>query len=58
MIREAILKGIEKKGISQRKCAIDNLLIPQSFNAFLKGKRTLPFDDVEKVLTYLDLKVK
>ena len=57
MIREAIKKRLIEKKISQRRCALDNDIDYNNFNKFLLGKRALPFDDLEKVLKYLLLRV-
>lgn len=56
MIREAILTKLKEKNISQRKCAIECGIDCINFNHFLKGHRSFPFEDIEKVLIYLDLK--
>lgn len=58
MIREAIIKALKDKKISQRKCALDNGVIQQAFNSFLRGVRALPFDDLEKILQYLGLEIR
>lgn len=58
MIREAIIRKLKSLNLSQRKCAIDNGIVYQNFNQFLSGKRTLPLADIEKVLEYLNLKIK
>jgi len=57
MIREAIISQLKERKISQRKCALDNEIIYQSFNQFLSGLRPLPLDDIEKVLKYLNLEI-
>lgn len=58
MIREAIIKALNEKSISKRKCAIDNDLIYQNFNQFLLNQRPFPLSDIEKVLKYLGLSIK
>lgn len=57
VISKAIIKRLGEKGISQRKCAIQNSIEYQSFNSFLKGKMALPIEDIENVLTYLELEI-
>ena len=57
MIREAIIKELKDRGISRRKCALDNGIIYQGFNQFLLGKRPMPLDDIEKVFCYLNLEI-
>ena len=58
MIREAILKALKEKKISQRKCAIDLGLDRANLNNYLKNRRSIPVDDIEKILMYLNLKIK
>jgi lambda repressor-like predicted transcriptional regulator len=57
MIREAIIESLKEKNISMRRCAVKNGLIYQNFYGFLKGNRSLPLDDIEKVLIYLGLEI-
>jgi lambda repressor-like predicted transcriptional regulator len=57
MIREAIIQELSRRGISKRKCAIDNGLVYQNFNNFLLGKRPFPLDEIEKVFNYLGLEI-
>jgi lambda repressor-like predicted transcriptional regulator len=58
MIREAILTALKEKGISQRKCAIENGIQYTAFNHFMNRRRALPFEDLEKVLKYLNIELK
>jgi hypothetical protein len=58
MIRESIKKVIKEKGISVRRCAIDNNVDYSNFVGFLNGKRTFPLCKIERVLEYLELKIK
>ena len=55
MFREVITEELLKRGISKRKCALDNGLVYQNFYHFLLGKRSMPVSDIEKVLSYLDI---
>lgn len=57
MIREAIINQLKERKISQRKCALDNEIDYINFNKFLKGQRTFPLSDIEKVLKYLYLEI-
>ena len=57
MIREAIVKQLKERNISQRKCAIDNEIDYINFNKFLLGKRSFPLEDIERVLLYLNFKL-
>ena len=57
MIREVITAELLKRGISKRKCALDNELNYPNFNHFLSGRRPLPIRDIEKVLAYLGLEL-
>lgn len=57
MIRQAIQRELYAQGISQTKCVWDNNLDQSSFNNYLHGRRSLPVDDLEKVLKYLKLEI-
>jgi len=58
MIRETILLTLKSQGVSQRRCALDCEILPQNFNNFLRGKRPLPLEKLEKVMEYLKIKIK
>jgi transcriptional regulator with XRE-family HTH domain len=58
MIREAITTALKNQGVSQRRCAIDCDITPQTFNNFLKGHRPMPLDKLERVIEYLKIKMK
>jgi transcriptional regulator with XRE-family HTH domain len=58
MIRESIISALKDQGVSQRRCALDCGITAQGFNHYLKGRRPLPYSDLEKVLTYLKLKLQ
>jgi len=57
MFREAIQAELKKQRISQRKCARDNGIHHQNLNEFLLGKRSIPFQDIEKILQYLGIEL-
>ena len=57
MFREVITEELLKRGISKRKCSLDNGLIYQNFNQFLLGKRPLPVPDIERILSYLNIQL-
>lgn len=58
MIRESIQQALKYQVVSQRRCAIDCGIAPQTMNDFLKGRRNLPFEKLERILTYLKIEVK
>ena len=55
MIRESIIAALKAQGVAQRRCALDCDIDPTTLNNFLKGRRGLPVENVEKVLKYLNL---
>jgi len=57
MFREVIQAELKKKRISQRKCARDNGIHHQNLNEFLLGKRSIPYNDIEKILNYLSIEL-
>lgn len=57
MIREAITTALKNQGVSQRRCALDCGITPQTMNNFLKGHRPLPLDKLERVIEYLKIKM-
>jgi lambda repressor-like predicted transcriptional regulator len=58
MIRESIITALKNQGVSQRRCALDCGIAPQTFNNFLKGHRPLPLDKLERVMDYLKIEMK
>ena len=58
MIREQILLKISDKKLSVRQVALKCDVTYQNFHAFLRGKRGLPLDDLERVCEYLKLKLR
>ena len=57
MIREAIIAALKSQGVAQRRCALDCGIDPTTLNNFLKNRRGLPVENVEKVLNYLKLDI-
>jgi len=57
MIRESIITSLKNQGVSQRRCALDCGIAPQTMNDFLKGRRNLPFEKLETVLKYLKIEL-
>ena len=59
MIKEAIIGELNRRNISKRKCASDCGFLDdyRHFNEYLKGQRGYPIEKIEKVLTYLNLKI-
>ena len=58
MIRETITATLKARGLSQRRCALDCGITPQTLNNFLNGHRPLPLDKLERVIEYLKIKMK
>lgn len=58
MIRETIITTLQARGVSQRRCALDCDIMPQTLNNFLKGHRPLPMDKLERVMNYLKIEMK
>jgi len=58
MIRETVTATLKARGLSQRRCAIDCGIAPQTLNNFLNGHRPLPLDKLERVIEYLKIKMK
>lgn len=58
MIRKTITTALKNQGVSQRRCALDCGITPQTMNNFLKGHRPLPLDKLEKVIEYLKIEMK
>ena len=57
MIREKIIASLKAQGVAQRRCALDCGIDISNFNHFLKGRRPLPLEDVEKILRHLNLRI-
>lgn len=58
MIRESIQQALKSQGVSQRRCAIDCGIAPQNLNQFLKNRRPMPVDMIERVMQYLKIEMK
>lgn len=54
-IRETITNRIKRLGVKNRAVCVDLNFKEQNFSAFLNGRRTLPYDDLEKLCMYLGL---
>lgn len=54
-IREKIFLRMKELGVKNRAVCVDLNLKEQNFSAFLNGRRTLPYDDLEKLCMYLGL---
>lgn len=57
MIRERIYQQMMKRGVNQAMLCNDLCLTLSNFNAFIRGKRTLPYKDLVAVMKYLRLSV-
>jgi len=58
MIREAIKTAMKSQKVTQRRLAEDCGVYFTSLCHFLKGRRPLPLDQVERVLKYLKIDLK
>lgn len=58
MIREAIIERIRKLDITQKQLAEELGITYQNLNGFLKGRRSLPITDLERMLQHLKLVLK
>lgn len=58
MIREKIISELAGQGKTQRSVCTACNLDPMNFNHYLKGRRTLPVDKLERVLKYLKIDLK
>lgn len=54
-IREKIFLRMKELGIKSRAVCTDINIKEQNFSAYLNGRRTLPYEDLEKVCMYLGL---
>ena len=54
-IREKIFLRMKELGVKNRAVCVDLNSKEQNFSAFLNGRRTLPYDDLEKLCMYLGL---
>ena len=54
-IREILSLRMKKLGVKNRTVCVDLNFKEQNFSAFLNGRRTLPYDDLEKLCMYLGL---
>lgn len=54
-IREKIFLRMKELGIKSRAVCSDIDIKEQNYSAYLNGRRTLPYDDLEKVCMYLGL---
>lgn len=57
MIRERIYQQMLKRGVNQTTLCNDLCLQVSNFNAFIRGKRAMPFKDLVSVMKYLRLSV-
>lgn len=54
-IREKIFLRMKELGVKNRAVCVDLNFKEQNFSAFLNGRRTLPYEDLEKLCMYLGL---
>ena len=57
IFRNAIVKALEEKKMTQKHLADAIGVYPSNLNIFLKGTSKMPVDDIEKALDYLGLEV-
>ena len=58
MIREIIQDTLKKEKISQRKLCLRLNINRSNFCQFLKGQKTISIQKIEKILTFLNIKLK
>jgi len=56
-IREKIILRMKELGVRSRAVCNDLGIAESNFSAYLKGKRTIPFEDLEKLCMYLGLRL-
>jgi DNA-binding Xre family transcriptional regulator len=54
-IREKIFLRMKELGVKSRALCSDLKMREQNFSAFMNGRRSVPFDDLEKICMYLGL---
>ena len=54
-IREKIILRMREIGVKNRAVCADLGFKDQNFSAYINGRRTIPYDDLEKVCMYLGL---
>ena len=57
IFRNAIVKGLAEKQMTQRHLAEAIGVYPSNLNSFLKGTSKMPVEDIEKAIDYLGLEV-
>lgn len=57
MIREAILKAMEVRNVSQVELAEHLGISKSSVNNYLSGRRKMSLENIEKALSFLGLKI-
>lgn len=57
MIREAILKAMEARKVSQVELAEHLGITKASVNNYLSGRRKMSLENIEKALSFLGLKI-
>lgn len=57
MIREAILKAMETRKVSQTELAEHLGMSRSSMNNYLAGRRKMSIENIEKALSFLGLKI-
>lgn len=57
IFRDAIVKALEEKKMTQRHLAEAIGVYPSNLNSFIKGASKMPVEDIEKAIDYLGLEV-
>lgn len=57
IFRNAIVKALEEKKMTQRHLAEAIGAYPSNLNSFIKGASKMPVEDIEKAIDYLGLEV-
>lgn len=57
-IRGKIYLRMKELGVKNRALCSDLGITEQNFSAFINGRRTIPYDDLEKICMYLGMTLK
>ena len=56
-IRESIIQYQDKQGISNLKLCKECEIVTTTYASFRNGKRPLPYDQLQRIFDFLDLKI-
>lgn len=58
MIREKIIETMRSKGVTQKEIAGKCDISVSNLNHYLRGRRNLPVEKIEQILSYLSIGLK